>query len=288
MCTLATPKSAYSSENQAKTALPDLLPICYLSATYLLPMCHQSATSPDNHDPQYHHRGMGDSAAQSNQVPLPTCIMHAMPLPRRRLVQLITATVLLAGVLLAPARPVWACSCAMPHGPDLALSQATAVFSGIVQSIVDIGRFTLWDRVRNWLGIYHRSFREPREVAFGVATSWKGVAETPVIVRTGYGGGDCGFSFRIGGQYLVYAYDHQGTLTTNTCLRTTDLSQAPIDLAYLQTQPTLTVTPAPPRMSLFWLGAAVCGLLILALAAFTAVVWRRRAASPRSLERSPG
>src|SRR5258708_4102213 len=43
-------------------------------------------------------------------------------------------------------------------------------------------------------------------------------------LSTGLGGGDCGFDFEVGKQYLVYAFnDEAGELSTNICTRTTRL-----------------------------------------------------------------
>jgi len=75
-----------------------------------------------------------------------------------------------------------------------------------------------------------------REVKFSVEESFKGLGSTEALVFTGWGGGDCGYPFRTGQQYLVYAYkdEKDGRLGTSICSRTRQLSEAKEDLAYLR------------------------------------------------------
>lgn len=55
-----------------------------------------------------------------------------------------------------------------------------------------------------------------------------------VVVLTGMGGGDCGFPFRRGKSYLVYAYrTGDGSLDVRICGRTRDLTHAAADLREL-------------------------------------------------------
>ena len=62
------------------------------------------------------------------------------------------------------------------------------------------------------------------EYTFSVTEYWKGIDSTHIRVRTGLGGGDCGFGF--GQSYLVYASlgregtDYEGQLFTDICTRT--------------------------------------------------------------------
>ncbi len=208
--------------------------------------------------------------------------MHRMLRQYRNLLRACAALIVLGGLLLAPPGPVWACSCVMPSPPAVAAGDAAAVFSGTVTSIVDRGSFNFLDEVRTWFGLPHQSpGGDSRQVTLTVADSWKGVTETPVTIGTGYGDADCGFSFNVGGQYLVYAYDNQGRLATNMCLRTAELSQVPADLTYLQTLPTLTVTPAASALPGLCLGGALGLVVLLALAGGAGWAWRRRVRSSR-------
>src|SRR5688572_21314275 len=52
---------------------------------------------------------------------------------------------------------------------------------------------------------------------------------------TGLGDADCGYGFRLGGQYLVYAYQNNDKkLQTSICTRTRLLSEASADLEYVR------------------------------------------------------
>jgi hypothetical protein len=59
------------------------------------------------------------------------------------------------------------------------------------------------------------------------------VETSEVEVTTGLGDADCGYRFRVGGQYLVYAYrNDKKMLSTSICTRTRLLSEATADLEY--------------------------------------------------------
>lgn len=69
------------------------------------------------------------------------------------------------------------------------------------------------------------------EVKFKVENSWKQARADEVIIRTGRGGGDCGYHFDVGQRYLVYAYGSNETkLETNISQRTRMLADAGEDL----------------------------------------------------------
>jgi hypothetical protein len=56
-----------------------------------------------------------------------------------------------------------------------------------------------------------------------------------VQVVTGLGDSDCGYGFRVGEKYLVYAFrDEDNKLETSICTRTRPLSQADKDLDYIR------------------------------------------------------
>jgi hypothetical protein len=76
---------------------------------------------------------------------------------------------------------------------------------------------------------------EERLVSFDVERSYRGWEGKTAEVVTGMGGGDCGYEFREGVRYLVYAYPHSltGKLVTGICQRTRPLSEASEDLEYL-------------------------------------------------------
>lgn len=113
-----------------------------------------------------------------------------------------------------------ACSCVMPPPPEDALNEANAVFSGEVVEIIENKKL--------FGGSYGKT------VHFKVDKAWKGAVESEMIITTGNDGGDCGFAFEKGRNYLVYASMSnmyvEGTLSTTICHRTTELSSATEDL----------------------------------------------------------
>lgn len=53
---------------------------------------------------------------------------------------------------------------------------------------------------------------------FRVLQTWKGPKEPFVSLETGTGGGDCGYPFRVGTPYLVFAFTNEaGILETGIC-----------------------------------------------------------------------
>ncbi len=74
-----------------------------------------------------------------------------------------------------------------------------------------------------------------RLILFEVKQSYRGSAGKAAEVVTGSGGTDCGYNFREGEDYLVYAYPHpeSGKLYTGICQRTRAISEAGDDLDYL-------------------------------------------------------
>lgn len=64
---------------------------------------------------------------------------------------------------------------------------------------------------------------------------YRGIAGKDVEVLTGMGGGDCGYPFRIGGRYFVYATMHPQLrkLTAGICSRTRSFDEATDDIDYV-------------------------------------------------------
>ena len=131
-------------------------------------------------------------------------------------------------VLLASPRAN-ACTCAGNSPPCDSFGTASAVFSGTVISerVSEQPKQTDRNEVEiDWA---------PRAVKFSIEQAYSGVTGTEVEVFTGRGGGDCGYSFRSGQRYLVYAYRYKDKLTTGICTRTRLFTQATEDLAFLGT-----------------------------------------------------
>lgn len=108
------------------------------------------------------------------------------------------------GVSFVPSQAA-ACSCSLPPAPLDALVEAEAVFTGFVTSL-----------------------RQGRDGMLGgeltaelrVSRLWKGTLRTTYVVSTAEQESACGRSFRLGTEYLVYAYGDPSLLATSLCTRT--------------------------------------------------------------------
>ena len=123
-------------------------------------------------------------------------------------------------LVLYPPQCVHACSCVLLPGSqkeraERALSSSDAVFSGEVVDLQNIGMFG------------------PRDtVTLRVSEVWKGTDQRTLEVRTPSQGSACGYAFKEGQEYLVYAYGKQD-LKVDACGETKQLSKADEDLALL-------------------------------------------------------
>jgi len=115
-----------------------------------------------------------------------------------------------------------ACSCAELPSVEEELDRSQAVFSG---KVIDV-------REKKSLKGYIT-----KSVLFEVTNTWKGVTQSQIIITTGQGGGDCGFDFKEGQEYLVYANEStmygEKSLVTIVCDRTNELGSSHEDLAIL-------------------------------------------------------
>ncbi len=118
--------------------------------------------------------------------------------------------------LLCLAEPAKGCSCAQVMSPAAGMRSATAVFAGWV------ARFTT-DPISG-----------RRRAIFWVTRSWKGDVSHVIAVETDRSQASCGYDFRVGRKYVVYARGI-GALMTNICTRTCTIETAGADLAYLGT-----------------------------------------------------
>ena len=137
----------------------------------------------------------------------------------------ILRALILTVLALAPARFVAACSCVtLPGGAKPAaaalLNNTDAVFVG---TVIDAGELRLP------LNPTH-TYVENRLVLLRVSKSWKGISDSHVIIATGMGGGDCGFPFEKGKEYLVFARRADayipGQFTTSICMATQPTAKA--------------------------------------------------------------
>jgi len=125
----------------------------------------------------------------------------------------------------------FACSCGGGGTPCQSYGGASAVFIGTVIAVKSVEPST--DKA------VERSKTEwvaPRSFKFVVEQSFLGVQGITVEVGTGIGGGDCGYDFKMGERYIVYAhrYDESNRLTTSICTRTKLLPKADEDLQFLR------------------------------------------------------
>ena len=115
-----------------------------------------------------------------------------------------------------------ACSCAELSSVEEEFERSAAVFSGKVIEIKE---------KKSLKGYIYKS------VLFEVTNTWKGVEQTQILITTGEGGGDCGFNFIEGNEYLVYANESTmygaKSLVSIICSRTNKLSSSQNDLAVL-------------------------------------------------------
>jgi len=195
----------------------------------------------------------------------------------RRLIGLLAAAAaVLASPMLLPPECAFACSCGAPTGSpqeiiasDLAGSEA--VFVGRVVDNGEVGvPFEMEGTVMEGVGT--------TTVTLQVSETWKGAARETVDVQTGRdSGGGCGFPFREGEEYLVYASED---MSVSLCSGTKSLSEASTDLEVLGEgeKPERAALPdtagsgsGKPRL-LPWalLGGAAAGLALVSSA------WRTR------------
>ena len=127
---------------------------------------------------------------------------------------------LLAASLAFGAEAGFACTCAPSKGPTEELELAAAVFSGKVVGI---------KRHKQAEDIFARV-----EVVLRVERVWKGVEGATVSVFTSPHSAACGYDFKGGRTYLVYAHKNaEGRLSTGICGRTRRLKDAGEDLKEL-------------------------------------------------------
>ncbi|HYR90903.1 MAG TPA: carboxypeptidase regulatory-like domain-containing protein [Terriglobia bacterium] len=165
----------------------------------------------------------------------------------------ITCTLMFLALLAAPVMDASACSCATvgSNPPCQAAWGVAAVFTGTVVEITEpslvvppqtgastSGRQTVNDPRQPQLPWPKRIIR----MKLGEAFTGVDPAAKEVEIATGRGGGDCGYPFEAGVDYVVYAYRNpEGKLETGICNRTRALAQASEDVAYFH-----SIAAAPP------------------------------------------
>jgi hypothetical protein len=155
--------------------------------------------------------------------------------------------VLTAGVLVAPAPPAWACSCAKID----VLQWADVAFVGRVVSI----------------GIDRQV---ERKVEFAVESVQKGSAGSTVTLTTSISSASCGFDFAVGLRYRVFADSGR----TGLCSGNVELAgfESPpgdrVSLAPAITQPRPGVYARPSSFPKLWVPVGAGMLVLAGLAVF--------------------
>lgn len=129
---------------------------------------------------------------------------------------------------LATAKPVSACSCIAGQTTQDNFDNSAAVFVGTVTEVVDGGTITMMNTVE-----------------FDVSRSWKGSVGAEITVATAQDSAACGFNFEEGQEYLVYAYESEGTMETGLCSGTASVADAMSAIAELNEITDGTNVPQP-------------------------------------------
>jgi hypothetical protein len=136
-------------------------------------------------------------------------------------------TLALALLFSALPAPAAACTCVGPNPTCQAVWTTPDIFVGQVLAIESPADAQPFLR---------------RRVRIRSTEVFRGGVSGEVDVWTGLGGGDCGYDFKVGETYLVYAYRDATTnrISTGICSNTQKLATAGADLAYLRSLPTNT------------------------------------------------
>ena len=156
-----------------------------------------------------------------------------------------------------------ACSCGMTGGQKEmakeALSDSAAVFSGEVLDVEEGPLTTMF-------GVRLASSR----VTLRVSEVWKGPKRETLEVSTPRDGMSCGYPFKEGQEYLVYAYGKEEPFKVDLCNQTKPLSEAGADLkAFADLE---SMGGALVDTSGGFLGLWIIGMMGLAMAAVSSVV----------------
>lgn len=131
---------------------------------------------------------------------------------------------ILIGILIVGPFPSFtsACSCVELPSVKEEFNRSKAVFSG---KVIDI------KEKRSSNGYLAKS------ILFEVTNTWKGIHQSQITITTGISDANCGFDFKNGKEYLVYANESTmygaKSLVTIICDRTNELSSSKEDLMLL-------------------------------------------------------
>jgi hypothetical protein len=116
------------------------------------------------------------------------------------------------------------CSCEEPGPVSQARAGKEIIFEG---QVIETRDTTIW---RAYGPKLRHESRHWRVIEFRIDRVWNGATGDTVRVLTGFGGGDCGYPFDKGNDYVVFAYLFEdpgpaagsGLLVAGICSHTTD------------------------------------------------------------------
>jgi len=163
----------------------------------------------------------------------------------------IVLILIIASFLLVNISTVFGCSCVLPKASSEALKEATAVFAGKVVGIDAPSGLVI-------------SSADPVKVTFNVSKVWKGPTYKTLVITTARNGASCGYSFKEGEDYVVYAYGKETELSTGLCSRTKLLSNAEEDLKELgySVAPNSEGVKSPVTSSLIQISLFASGIIL--------------------------
>jgi hypothetical protein len=144
-------------------------------------------------------------------------------------------------LLLAPG-VARACSCVFsPNArPCSNFWSAPVLFAGLVTDFSTVTTPALTEGVR-------RQQHSRRVARFNVEEAFRGTLGATVEVETGMGGGDCGYNFKVGARYLVYAQEGEGgKLSASICSHTKPIEKAGAEIEFAH-----GLSHAPPEATIY-------------------------------------
>lgn len=132
-----------------------------------------------------------------------------------------------------------ACSCVSSKPPCGGVGKSSIVFSAEVLNVTihPEERTEKYKDLMPFIG---------KKAQVKVLENFSNTTAKNLVVETGLGGGDCGFDFKKGEKYLIYARENKGRLLTSICSRTQKLSTAQEEIEILRELK--SKTPVKPRI----------------------------------------
>jgi len=155
--------------------------------------------------------------------------------------------IIIAGLLVVLAVQPISGICITPGPPCHEFWRASAVFAGRVISVTEDTEKWPWPSSVN----SKEPYKPPDGLSavhavFEVSEPFRGVSESKIEVRGPKISSEHSIDFRVGQEYIVYAYRYQSRpyLSTSACRRTSRIENAAEDLAYARSLATSTATGA--------------------------------------------